>query len=187
MQPAAAGDPGDAPVPADSLPVVGPRPDGRRRVEHREYLHDSRTDPRRALATRWSSPWRGRDDRRLLGVRGAHHPRSGGSHPDLGAPLLEHVGQRFVDLLHLLHANYYHPRLRGSFSIKAVLPVVVDGMDYGDLLIRDGSQAALAFSAITDPDLPASEREELRAGLRAYCKRDTEAMMRLFLAFRDGA
>jgi hypothetical protein len=60
-------------------------------------------------------------------------------------------------------------------------------MDYDNLLIRDGSQAALAFSAITDPDLPASKRAELREGLRAYCKQDTLAMMRLFLAFREGA
>ncbi len=157
------------------------------RVEHREYLHDSRTDPRRALATALVESlegaativvYSGFEARIIRGLAEVH--------PDLGAPLLEHVGQRFVDLLHLLHSYYYHPRLRGSFSIKAVLPVVVDGMDYGDLLIRDGSQAALAFSAITDPNLPASERDQLRNGLRDYCKRDTEAMMRLFLAFRDG-
>jgi len=108
-------------------------------------------------------------------------------HPELATRLLEHVDKRFVDLLHLIHAHYYHPDLKGSFSIKDVLPVVVEGLSYDDLELRDGSQAALAFSSATDPALTAEDRGLWRDRLLAYCKRDTEAMMRLFLTLKESA
>jgi len=156
-------------------------------VEHREYLHDARTDPRRSLTAALLealdgagaivvySGFEARTMRELAEVL-----------PDLAAPLVEHVEQRIVDLHRLLHQHYYHPDLRGSFSIKDVLPVVVDGLGYDDLVIRDGSQASLAFSNMTDPDLPAESRELLRTRLLAYCQRDTEAIMRLFQALQEG-
>ena len=108
-------------------------------------------------------------------------------HPDLAPALLEHVERRIVDLQKLVHAHYYHPGLNGSFSIKDVLPVVVDGLGYGDLEIRDGSQASLAFATMTDPERPREERALLRDRLLAYCERDTEAIMRLFLTLKEGA
>ena len=107
--------------------------------------------------------------------------------PDLGGALRDHVERRMVDLHRLLLQHYYHPDLRGSFSIKDVLPVVVVGQGYDDLVIRDGSQASLAFSDMTDPELPAAQRDLLRERLLAYCKRDTEATMMLFLALRERA
>ena len=105
--------------------------------------------------------------------------------PDLAGPLLDHVEQRIVDLHRLVLQHYYHPDLRGSFSIKDVLPVVVPGLGYDDLVIRDGSQASLAFSKMTDPAMPVPEREELRSRLLAYCRRDTEATMRLFQELKE--
>jgi hypothetical protein len=155
---------------------------------HREYLHDSRTDPGPPLAAALLDAlegagaivvYSGFEERIMRGLADAH--------PALGARLLDHVENRFVDLLHLIHAHYYHPDLRGSFSIKDVLPVVVDGLDYRDLDLRDGSQAALAFSSATDPARTAEERALWRARLRAYCQRDTEAMMRLFQALKECA
>jgi hypothetical protein len=158
------------------------------RSEHREYLHDSRTDPRRALAEALLSSLDGAASFVVYSGFEEHIMRGlAGALPDLSAPLLDHVETRFVDLLHLIRSHYYHPRLRGSFSIKDVLPVVVEGIGYDDLSIRDGSQAALAFSEITDPRLPPEKRDRLRECLRAYCERDTEAMMGLFRKLRGCA
>lgn len=157
-------------------------------VEHREYLHHARTDPRRPLTEALLAAL---DGAGAIVVYSGFEARTMNELarllPDLGVPLLEHVERRMVDLHRLLHQHYYHPDLRGSFSIKDVLPVVVDGLSYDDLVIRDGSQASLAFSEMTDPSLPAETRDLLRERLLAYCQRDTEATMRLFLALKEGS
>lgn len=157
------------------------------RVEHHEYLHGSRTDPRRPLTM---ALLRALDGAGSIVVYSGFEARTmkelADLLPDLAGPLVEHVEHRMVDLHRLLFQHYYHPDLRGSFSIKDVLPVVVDGLGYDDLVIKDGSQASLAFSNMTDPALPVLEREELRSRLLAYCRRDTEATMRLFQELKEG-
>ena len=90
-----------------------------------------------------------------------------------------------VDLLELIRLHYYHPRFRGSFSIKGVLPALIDDLDYEDLEIREGGQAAVAFVEMMDEGTPEDRRIELRHALRAYCRRDTEAMVRLFHKLRE--
>lgn len=155
------------------------------RVEHREYLHGSRTDPRRPLATALLEALRGAGAIVVYsGFEGRTIRSLGEALPDL-RPALRDAEGRIVDLHRLLHEHYYHPDLRGSFSIKDVLPVVVSGLSYDDLAIRDGSQASLAFSNMTDPALPPDQRQRLRQHLLAYCKRDTEATMRLFLTLKE--
>jgi hypothetical protein len=155
-------------------------------VRHREFLHLDRTDPRRPLAVALLDALR--DAGKIVVYSGfeARMMRSLAEIlPDLSAPLLELVETRIVDLHKLIHAHYYHPAFRGSFSIKDVLPVVVGGPGYRDLNIQDGSQAALAFITMTDPARPRAERDALRDGLLSYCRRDTEAMMRLFQTLRE--
>ena len=149
-------------------------------VRHSEYLHPDRTDPRPPLANALIEAledggsivvYSGFEGRVIRGLAGEF--------PGL-APRLLPLTDRLVDLHRLILDGYYHPEFHGSFSIKNVLPVLVDGLGYDDLEIREGSQAALAFISMTDPEVPASERAQLREGLSAYCKRDTEAMLRLF-------
>ncbi len=91
---------------------------------------------------------------------------------------------RFLDLLKLLRAYYYHPDFHGSYSIKAVLPVLVPDAGYHDLDIREGSQASLAFAQMIAPDMEEDDKERLREALLSYCQRDTEAMVRIFDALR---
>jgi hypothetical protein len=40
---------------------------------------------------------------------------------------------RIVDLHPIVRGNYYHPAIRGSFSIKAVLPTIAPDLDYKHL------------------------------------------------------
>ena len=44
-------------------------------------------------------------------------------HPDLAAPLSA-VIERLYDLHPVVKANYYHPDMQGSWSIKAVMPTM---------------------------------------------------------------
>ncbi|MEE8148079.1 MAG: DUF2779 domain-containing protein, partial [Longimicrobiales bacterium] len=94
------------------------------------------------------------------------------------------LDDRFLDLLEVLRAFYYHPDFHGSYSIKAVLPVLVPDAGYHDLDIREGSQASLAFAQIIAPDTGEKEKERLREALLSYCQRDTEAMVRIYDALR---
>ena len=88
--------------------------------------------------------------------------------------------ERIVDLHRLVRGYYYHPDMHGSFSIKAVLPVLAPDLGYGDLEIAEGRAAAAAFSRSIAADTPNDERIRIGESLLAYCKRDTEAMVRVY-------
>ena len=149
-------------------------------VRQRAYLHEDRTDPRPPLARALVEALEeGGSIVVYSGFEGRVIHALARELPDLGPRLLP-LAERLVDLHRLILDGYYHPEFHGSFSIKNVLPVMVDGLGYDDLDIREGSQAALAFISMTDPEVPASNRAGLREGLLAYCSRDTEAMLRLF-------
>lgn len=86
---------------------------------------------------------------------------------------------RLVDLLPLYREHYYHPEQRGSWSLKAVLPTVAPGLEYGNLAVGNGLDAQVSYVAILDGELDRSDADELRAALRAYCKNDTEGLLAL--------
>lgn len=99
--------------------------------------------------------------------------------PDL-KPALDSAAERVMDLLPIVRTHYYHPGMRGSFSIKAVLPTVVPTLSYkalGD--VNDGSAAQAAFEEAIDEETPESRRKELADGLLRYCALDTLAMLEL--------
>lgn len=104
---------------------------------------------------------------------------------DLAALLPEHAEtlhamiNRMVDLLPIYRQHYYHPEMRGSWSIKAVLPTLAPDLDYGDLEVGDGSAAQEAYRRAIDPETSPDERDEVARQLLAYCERDTLAMTRL--------
>ena len=75
--------------------------------------------------------------------------------------------------------HYYHPAFHGSYSIKDMLPAVVPDLTYGDLGIQDGSTASFAFAQMISLDTEEPERERIWSALLDYCRRDTEAMVRL--------
>ena len=100
------------------------------------------------------------------------------------ARALRAVEARLLDLLPVVRNGYYHPDFRGSFSIKSVLPALVPGLNYGDLAIADGQVAAAMYRkalASTDPE----ERRRTFRDLRAYCARDTWALVKLCRALAE--
>jgi len=74
----------------------------------------------------------------------------------------------------------YHPGFHGSYSVKAVLPAVVPELGYDDLEIQEGGHASVAFARMISPETEESERARLGQALLDYCRRDTEAMVRVF-------
>jgi len=105
--------------------------------------------------------------------------RLAGRLPDL-APVLLSIEQRLADLLPVVRNHYYHRDMRGSYSIKTVLPVLVPHLGYGDLgEVQDGNQAQLAYLEATAPGCDAQRRQVLASELEAYCRLDTLAMVEL--------
>lgn len=155
-------------------------------VHHRSYLHPDRTDPLQPLTEELLKALDGEGSIIVYSEFEARVIRGlAEALPSLAGRLLPLVEKRMVDLHRVIHSHYYHPEFHGSFSIKDILPVLVAGLDYSDLEIREGSQAAVAFARMTDPKTPAAERKRFSDGLLAYCGRDTEAMLRLYQKLRE--
>jgi hypothetical protein len=99
--------------------------------------------------------------------------------PDLAEPLGT-IEDRLVDLHPATRANYYHPDMLGSWSIKAVLPTIAPDMDYAALEgIQEGTEASAAYLEALGAETSPERRESLRKQLLRYCRHDTKAMVRL--------
>ena len=73
---------------------------------------------------------------------------------------------------------YYSPEMKGSYSIKVVLPALVPEMNYENLEINEGGLAAIAFNDLQyETDL--MKIADTRQQLLEYCKMDTLAMVKI--------
>ena len=97
------------------------------------------------------------------------------------AELLQGYIERLFDLLPLVRQYFYHPNMRGSFSIKKVLSVIPHGLDYSELgEVQEGTGAQVAYLYATlDPNTTPERKADLEANLRRYCRHDTWAMVEL--------
>lgn len=145
--------------------------------DHVEHLHLDASDPRRALAEALARlPGKGAViaynasfERKVLTMLAA-------TFAELAAAL-ESLAERLVDLLPVARAHWYHRDQRGSWSIKAVLPTIAPELEYAGLEVKDGGAAQEAYLEAIDTDCTAERRDALAAALRAYCGRDTWAMV----------
>ena len=68
--------------------------------------------------------------------------------------------------------------MKGSYSIKAVLPALVSELSYDKLEINEGGLASIAYESLqTETDLMFIA--EIKQQLLEYCKLDTLAMVRI--------
>jgi hypothetical protein len=86
---------------------------------------------------------------------------------------------RIWDQHPIVKNNIFHPEFLGSFSIKAVLPVLIPDLSCDKLdEVHDGREAGAAWNiAIREDDVP--KRERTFDNLSACCRLDTEAMLRI--------
>lgn len=155
-------------------------PDGN--VTHREYLHQDGSDPHRAFGETLLDAL---GNEGTIVVYSSHEKDTlksvAAQVPELRGEIFAAI-DRQVDLLKLLRANVYYPEFRGSHGLKKVLPVLVPGLSYDDLEIRNGAHAAAAFEEMIRPTASPERRNFLRQALLAYCQRDTEALLHIFKA-----
>lgn len=155
-------------------------------INHQEFLDTTGNDPRRAFAESlvktlgesgpivvYNAPF-----------EGARMKELATSFPDLAKALLAAV-DRLFDLLPIARNHYYHPDMKGSWSIKAVLPTIAPELNYNNLLVGNGGMAQDAYREIINPDTSNENRNQLHEGLLKYCKQDTLAMIKIAYAFSE--
>jgi hypothetical protein len=102
-------------------------------------------------------------------------------------PRLHALADRLVDLLPLLRSYYYHPAMKGSFSLKAVLPTLGGPHDYAAAgMVQDGVGAQIVYAQLLDDPLTPAQREDAADALRAYCRMDTLALVEIVRRLQHG-
>ena len=151
---------------------------------HKEFLAESGTDPRRAIAEALC-----RDipaDACVTAFNKAFEctriKELAAYFPDL-AEHLTMIADHIIDLLTPFQKGwYYRKEIGGSFSIKSVLPAICPNdpdLDYHELEgVHNGGEAMSVFPEIQymDPE----EQEKARKSLLAYCRLDTLAMVKVW-------
>lgn len=158
---------------------------------HKEFLAESGTDPRRAIAEALC-----RDIPADACVTAFHKSTECGilhklaeQFPDL-ADHLNAIAGNVSDLLVPFQSGwYYRKEIGGSFSIKSVLPAICPNdpeLDYHELEgIHNGTEAMSMYPRMKD--MEPEEREKIRRSLLAYCRLDTLAMVKVWEELRRAA
>ena len=156
---------------------------------HKEFLAESGTDPRRAIAEQLCE-----DIPKNVCVTAYNKGFECGrirelaeTFPDLAEHLLN-IRDNIKDLLTPFQKGYYYNRaMGGSFSIKSVLPALFPddpALDYHNLeQIHNGTEAMTIFPQIKD--MPPEEAEKTRYNLLKYCELDTYAMVKVWEKLRE--
>lgn len=103
------------------------------------------------------------------------------------APKLLAIHDNIKDLMTPFQKkDYYTPNMKGSYSIKKVLPALVPEMEmaYKELsLVHNGGEAMQTFAKLSKMD--DATKEQYREALLQYCKLDTLAMVKVLKKLRE--
>lgn len=86
------------------------------------------------------------------------------------------IQDRLVDLLALVRQYYYHPQMHGSWSLKTILPIISQSLDYNQLIIKDGAMAQEVYQYLFYNE---ENYDYWRQALLEYCQQDTYGLMLL--------
>ena len=153
-------------------------------VNHYEFLDVSGNDPRLQFANTLIDVM-GSNGKVIVynaGFEGARIKELAEAFPSLSSQLLA-ITERFFDLLPLARNHYYHPDMKGSWSIKQVLPTIAPELDYSNLEIGDGGMAQDAYKEVIDLSTAGERRDRLRTAMLKYCEQDTLAMVKIISAW----
>ena len=151
-------------------------------IRHTEHLAVTKDDPSKSLIKQlredigdtgtvfvWFKPFEMTRNKELAVI----HPESAAFHEDLN--------DRIYDLGDFINFGFYlHPKFKGSWSIKNVLPVMVPELSYDEMEIGKGDQAMMAWWELINDKLPIEEAEKTKMALLRYCELDTLAMVRIW-------
>ena len=155
---------------------------------HREYLASPTGDPRKPMINQLIIDLDGSGSILVYnqGFEVGRLNEIARDFPEYKKAILE-IQARIIDLMAPFQQKaYYTPAMKGSYSIKEVLPALVPGFSYKNLAISKGGDASLAFESLlqaTDPEMI----EKIRKDLLDYCAMDTLAMVELLRVLEEEA
>ncbi len=148
--------------------------------EHFEYLGDGVNDPRPKLIRQMLQHI---DNTGSVMVYNATFEKTcikklAERFPEYAEELLA-INERMVDLMTPFRMGWVeYPGFNGSYSIKAVLPVLVPELSYKNLDIQEGLTASFTYAQLKFQD--EETQAEQRKQLLDYCCLDTFAMVKIF-------
>lgn len=159
-------------------------------IEHREYLAEINDDDLVETFARRMIEDMPEDGSVIVYNKAFEATRNreiGEMYPELKDEM-DRINSNMVDLMvPFKNRDYYTREMKGSYSIKYVLPALYPDnpeLDYGELsLIHKGDEASQAFLSLKDK--PVAEQEKIREGLLEYCKLDTYAMVKIWEKFQQ--
>ena len=159
------------------------------RLEHKEFLGKEGEDPRRAIAESLCKDI-------PMGVCSLAYNMSfeqsrlkelAELYPDLSDHLLDIRANMKDIMVPFRDGDYYSEAMKGSYSIKFVLPALYPDdpeLDYHNLdEVHNGGEASAAF--LTMAKKSPEEIASLRANLLKYCGLDTYAMVKVLAKLRE--
>lgn len=91
---------------------------------------------------------------------------------------------RMVDLMKPFAEGWYHsPEMKGSISLKYVLPALAPELSHSNLAIRNGSHAMTIYDGLEKENDLFARAEKIDA-LKEYCTLDTWGMVRIYEVLR---
>ena len=157
-------------------------------LKHKEFLAESGTDPRRAIAERLCEdiPMNVCVTAYKKTFECTRIKELAETFPDLAEHLLN-IKDNIKDLIEPFQSGYYYNKaMGGSFSIKSVLPAIFPddpALNYKNLeQIHNGGEAMSIFPKIKD--MPEDEQKSTRHNLLKYCELDTYAMVKVWEELR---
>ena len=153
-------------------------------IKHKEFLAESGTDPRRALAEQLCSdiPMNVCVTAYNKAFECTRIKELADTFPDLSEHLMN-IRENIVDLLVPFQSGWYYNRaMGGSFSIKSVLPAIFPddpSLNYHNLEgVHNGGEAMTIFPKIKN--MSPEDQLKARHNLLKYCELDTFAMVKVW-------
>jgi hypothetical protein len=149
-------------------------------ITHQEFLDLSGSDPREMFSKTLieAVSTHGPVIVYNAGFEGARIKELAAAFLRLSSALLA-IPDRFFDLLPLARNHYYHPDMKGSWSIKEVLPTIAPELDYSNLEVSDGAMAQEAYKEAIHSQTTPERKEEVQNAMLKYCEHDTIAMLKI--------
>ena len=105
-------------------------------------------------------------------------------YPEYGDKITE-LKSKILDLAEpIKHGNYYHPAMKGNFTLKSIAPLVHEESGFDNLEVQSGISAMYMYEGLsTEQNI--IEKETIKAQLIDYCEMDALITYKLLAFFRD--
>ena len=160
-------------------------------LKHKEFLAEHGKDPRRELAERLCAdiPMNVCVTAYNMSFEKTRIKELAAIYTDLEEHLMNIYDNIYDLMIPFSQKEYYLKEMRGSYSIKYVLPALCPddpALNYANLEdVHNGVEASHSFAVLGDMD--EDERERIRKNLLEYCKLDTFAMVKVWEKLKEFA